>query len=258
MIIDPPITEEERLELFAINGGGIPKMSIFGLRLLKKLKEEKPMTAEELSAMWKELRPQIGNFMCQLDSEVRFIQDRHDTYVTKEEHERKCDECYDAGIDIGRKSRELDYGWLIYQLDEMKEDELVKLFGTDCPFDVLKMSWTNGIEEILDKIYDHATQKEVAEEWQRRKIREVLQEMNCCANDVETVREAARRMMAAAEAERESFKSELNEWYKSHLEEIKQAEAPLADELEKLAIKRMFLETQFKERKRALDMEKDE
>lgn len=216
------------------------------------------MTAEELNAMWRELRPQIGNFMCRLDNEVRFIEVHHGAYVTKEEYERKCDECYDAGIDIGRKSRELDYVWLIYQLDEMKEDELVKLFGTDCPFDVLKMSWTNGIEEILDKIYDHATQKEVAEEWQRRKIREVLQEMNYCANDVETVGEAARRMLAAAEAELESAKKELNEWYKSHLEKIKQAEAPLADELEKLAIKRAFLEAQFKERKRALNMEDDE
>lgn len=208
------------------------------------------MTAEELNAMWRELRPQIGNFMCRLDSEVRFIQDRHDAYVTKEEHERKCDKCYDAGIDIGRKSRELDYGRLIYQLDEMKEDELVELFGTDCPFDVLKMSWTNGIEEILDKIYDHATQKEAAEA--RRKI------MDYCTNDIETVREAARRMLAAAEAELESAKRELDEWYKSHLEEIKQAEAPLTDELEKLAIKRAFLEAQFKERKRALGLEDDE
>lgn len=176
------------------------------------------MTAEELSAMWRELRPQIGNFMCRLDSEVRFIQDRHDTYVTKEEHERKCDECYDAGIDIGRHSCEIKYIYAIHQLDKMKEDELVELFGTDCPLDVLKM---NGINEILDKICDHVVQ-------------------------------------AAAEIKRELAKRELDEWYKSHLEEIKQAEAPLADELEKLAIKRTFLEAQFKERKRALGMEDGE
>lgn len=205
------------------------------------------MTAEELSAMWRELRPQIGNFMCRLDNEVKFIEIHHDEYVTKEEHERKCDECYDAGIDIGRYSRELDYIFVIYQLNKMEENELVELFGTDCPLDVLKMSCVNGIEEILDKIYDHVTQKEVAEGW--RKI------MNYCANDVAAMKEAARRMLAAAEAERESAKSELDEWYKSHLEEIKQAEAPHVEELEKLAIKRTFLEAQFKERKRALDLE---
>ncbi len=175
------------------------------------------MTSEELNAMWKELRPKIGNFMCRLDNEVKFIEVHHDEYVAKEDYERECDEYYDAGIEIGRNSRESDYFWAIRQLDNMKEDELVNLFGTDCPLDVLRM---NGIDEILKKICDHFAQEE--------------------------------------EAEREAAKRKIDKWYKDHLEEIKQAEAPHVEELEKLAIKRTFLEAQFNKRKRALGLEDDE
>lgn len=175
------------------------------------------MTSEELSAMWKELRPQIGKFMCRLDNEVKFIEVHHDEYVTKEDHQRECDEYHDYGIEVGKSYRQSGYTWAIRQLDMMKEDELVNLFGTDCPFDVLKM---NDIDEILKKICDHIEQEE--------------------------------------EAEREAAKRKIDEWYKDHLEDIKQAEAPHVEELEKLAIKRTFLAAQFKERKRALGLEDDE
>lgn len=116
------------------------------------------MTSEELSSRWKELRPQIGNFMCMLDNEVRFIEVHHDEYVTKEEHELKCDEFYD----LGKSSREAEYKWCINRLYNLEENELFELFGEDCPMDVLRIFSIDHILGILTDYFDK--QKQIEEE----------------------------------------------------------------------------------------------
>lgn len=120
------------------------------------------MTSEELSAMWKELRPQIGNFICRLDNEVKFIEVHHDEYVTKEDHQLGCDEFYDAGINSGRNSRDSDYKWCIHRLYDLEENELFKLFGEDCPMDVLRNFAIDHILYVLTDYFDK--QKQIEEE----------------------------------------------------------------------------------------------
>lgn len=120
------------------------------------------MTSEELSAMWKELRPQIGNFMCRLDNEVKFLEVHHDEYVTKEDHQLGCDQFYDAGINVGRNSCESDYKWCIHRFYDMEESELFKLFGEDCPMDVLRIFSIDRILEVLTDYFDK--QKQIEEE----------------------------------------------------------------------------------------------
>ena len=120
------------------------------------------MTSEELSAMWKELRPQIGNFMCRLDNEVKFIEVHHDEYVTKEDHQLGCDQFYDADINAGRNSCESDYQWCIHRFYDMEESELFKLFGEDCPMDVLRIFSIDHILDVLTDYFDK--QKQIEEE----------------------------------------------------------------------------------------------
>lgn len=128
------------------------------------------MTSEELSAMWKELRPQIGNFMCRLDNEVKFIEVHHDEYVTKEDHQQECDESYDAGIEVGRNSRESDYEFCIHKLCDLDAETLVDLFDYEWPMDILRL---RDIDEIIRILTDYfykqqQTAKHEIDEWQTR------------------------------------------------------------------------------------------
>ena len=132
------------------------------------------MTSEELSAMWKELRPQIGNFMCRLDNEVKFLEVHHDEYVTKEEHQRECYEYYNAGIEVGRNIRESDYTRCIYRLCGLGESELFKLFEEDCPMDVLRIF---SVDHILDTLTDYFDkQKQIEEEAARDAAKHAIDE----------------------------------------------------------------------------------
>lgn len=126
------------------------------------------MTAEEIREMWKELRPQIGKFICQMDNEVKFLEAHQEEFVTAEKHQEDCVYFFDQGFNAGKGVVKELYNFYIRKLSALSESELMNLFGMECPMDVLLKK---SIDEIQDTLSRSAVQKAVIN---RRRVRKPL------------------------------------------------------------------------------------
>lgn len=116
------------------------------------------MTAEEIREMWKELRPQIGKFICQMDNEVKFLEVHQDEFVTAEKHREDCVYFFDQGFKAGNAVVKEQYDVYIRKLSALSGSELMTLFGMDYPMDVLLKK---SIDEIIDTLSRSSVQEPV-------------------------------------------------------------------------------------------------
>ncbi len=160
----------------------------------QKYKEELMENIKKLRDDWKDLRSQIGNFVCKMDNALDVIENHADKFISLDEHAKECDRIYDASVEWGKDIIKEAYERAINNLYGLDIDVMRDLFDYDDMDDVLRYFRIESISERLDKYFEQQEQiqKEAARdaadheinEWFRKRSNEIVEEYTKRKRDI--------------------------------------------------------------------------